>query len=613
MTDAGGQVVYKELLEYEVSEWNPLVPSSAAEHAIYIDTLVEYDNYGLVQPCLAESWDRSADGLTWVFHLRKGVPWLNYDGTPYGEDTKAEDWVTTAKYILDPVHAARTADLLFMFEGAEDYYNALSRGEEGDWGAVGIRALDDYTLEYKLLRPLAYFLSTLTYNWGFPTCAKYLEEMGDGFGVDPFSILYNGEYTITDYQPESYRVSTLNPVYWDAENMHIDRVEYTFNAEAASLAPEMLARGEVNYATIPTNQVDAWMNDPQREAIIRPNRPTDGRSYWLLFNFWPNFPEEYDHENWLLAANDINFRKSIYYAFDRLAALTTADPYNAEALLMRSVTLPDFVAAGGKDYLEYGALAKIVSEDQHQPDLAQEYKQKAIESLTAKGATFPVKIYMPYNTGVANNPERAQVVKQQLERDLGTDYIAITLDGYPDTDYLNQTRRAGNYCLMESYWAPDYADPETFTDPFAIGQKYNYIYMADGMGEQTTESDPEGRLGFDGGFWKNAVYDAMVNAAAQEALDVEKRYEAFADAEAWLIDQAFIVPVGRLYSGGYVASYLDPFEKQFALFGCSGDRFKYQKVRESPMDTDEYNQRMEEWQEERARRIAEADAAGRDY
>jgi len=597
---------------YEIVDWNPLHPSDASTWANYLDSLVEYDNYGLCQPCLAESWTKSDDGLVWTFTIRQGVPWQYNDGSLYGEDVKAEDWVTTAKWILNPANTARTADLLFIFEGAEAYYDAMSRGEDADWGTVGIKATGDYTLEYTLTKPLPYFLSMLTYNWGYPTSAKYLEELGDAFGADPFSFLYCGAYLVQDYQPESIRIDVKNPLYWDIEDIHIETIERQFNAEAATLEAELLVRGETSYADIPTSQLDAWLGDPERAKLIRPTTPS-GRSYWYAFNFWPNFPEEYDRDNWTIAVNNLAFRKSIYYAFDRLAAMSTADPYHPENYIYRSITPPNFAAAAGKDYTDLGDLAAITAVDQHQLETALDYKAKAIEELTAAGATFPIKIYMPYDTGVQNNPERAQVVEQQLERDLGTDYIDIILEGYPDTAYLDTTRRAGNYAIMESYWGPDYADPETWTDPFAIGQKYSYIYMAEGMGEKTDETDPDGRLGFDGDYWKNRVYDNMMYAAAEEVLDLEARYLGLANVEAWLIDQAFVIPFGAANSTGYLSSYLNPFEGQYALFGMSGDRYKYQWVMKEPMDTETYLAYYEIWQEERNAKIAEAQAAGIDY
>ena len=136
--------------------------------------------------------------------------------------------------------------------------------------------------------------------------------------------------------------------------------------------------------------------------------------------------------------------------------------------------------------------------------------------------------------------------------------------------------------------------------------------MADGMSTQVGENEG-GKKGFDGGFWKDAVYDIKVDTAATEVIDLDKRYTDLANAEAWLIDQAFVIPLGSLGSTGYVASYLDPFESHYAPFGVSGDRYKYQHVYEKPMDTETYLAKKVVWEEERAKRIAAAQEAGIDY
>lgn len=605
--------VVKLVYSSEISEWNPLVPSASGDWANYIDHLVEYDYLGLVQPCLAESWTKSDDGLVWTFKIREGVKWMTWDGKEYGEKVTAHDFVTTAKYILDSKNACRTADLMFVFEGAEAYYDETTReGVTPDWSKVGIKALDDSHLEFTLNRALPYFLSMLTYNWGYPTNAKYLAEMGDRFGTDPKTFLYCGAFICSEYEAESFRIDTRNPTYWDAGKMYVERIERKYNAEASTLAPELLLRGDVTYADIPSSQLDEWMNDPAKAKLIRPQRGSS-YSYFYLFNFWPNFPEQYDRDNWMKAVNNLAFRKSLYYALDRIAGITCYDPYTPENFLMRTITPTDFVAAGGKDFTQLGNLAAISNTDQHNLEKALEYKAQAMKELQAAGATFPIKIYMPYNTGSNSQIQLAQVHEQQLERDLGTDYIDITIEGYPNTDFLNVTRRAGNYCFMMSYWGPDYADPETYTDPFAIGQKYGYCYMAEGYGEKSTADDPEARKGFDGGFWKNVLYDDMVNTAAKEVVDLDKRYTDLANAEAWLIDNAFVVPLGRLGATYYVSSYMNPFESQFAPFGASGSRYKYQKVMKEPMNTEEFMRQQELWVQERNAAIAKAQAEGRDY
>ena len=563
----------------------------------------------------AESWEASEDGLTWTFKIREGVKWQRYDGSEYGENVKAEDWVTSAKWILDPANTARTADLLFDMVGAKEYYMALESGTEANWDNVGIKAISEYELQFTLTAPCPWFLSRLTYNWGYPTCAKFLDEMGESFGTNNDTILYCGAFLCSQYEPNSYVISTRNPLYWDIDKIHVERIEEKYNAETDTLAPEALLRGEVTVADIPTDQIDGWMNDPSKAKLIRPNRP-GSYSYFFLVNFMPTYTERdgLSHEQWLKAANNMNFRKSLYYGLDRIKGLGCYDPYTPEDYELRTITPYNFCAADGKDYPYLDALKAITETEQFQPETAIEYRDKARAELEAAGVTFPIMAYMPYNSESTQQTNLAVIVSQQLEELLGSDYIKFIIEGYPDTDYLSTTRRAGNYSFMMSYWGPDYADPETWTDPFNLGQAYNYIWRADGMATQTTQGDGRmGRSGYDETYWKDFVYGQKVAEATPETVDNNKRYNALAETEAWLIDQAFVIPFGVLNSFGYISSCMNPFESQYAPFGMSDDRYKYQWVYDKPFSTEEYLEMLPVWEAERVERIAYAEANGIDY
>ncbi len=584
----------------EYVTFNYMYESSGESTANFVDTLVEYDNYGVLQPCLAESWETSEDGLTWTFKIRQGVNWYTNEGEEYAPTT-AQDFVYSAKRVLTSKYTSKTADILYVLKNAEAYFN----GEITDFAEVGVKALDDYTLQYTLNTPVPYFLSMLSYVCFMPANEKFAEEMGDDFGIDSYSILYNGAYILQTFEPQSRRILVRNEHYWDIDDIHITKITGIFNKEADTLAPELFLRGEVTTADIPATQIESWLSDPAKAAMVRPSRAAFNYSYFYAFNFWPNFPEEYDHNNWLKAANNLNFRKSFYHGLDRVKAMLTESPYSPEDFITNSITPAGFTSAGGVDYTQMGDLAAITNSDSFSPEKALEYKAKAVEELTAAGVTFPVKVYMPYNAGYTSNTNRAQVVEQQLEGLLGADYIDIVIEGYPNTDYLNKTRRAGNYGFMECYWGPDYADPYTFTDPFRIIQKYGYIYMADGMAEETTADDPAGVKDRIDRYWKNVKYDTMVKAAYDITTDLPKRYEILANAEAWLIDQAFVIPY-CLDGAGYIASYLNPFESQYAPFGVSENRYKYQYVYAKPLGAEEYAQLLSQWEAERAEKLAAA-------
>lgn len=577
---------YSTVYSGEVTTLNYLITASENEFAIaanLVDTLVDYDKYGVVTPCLAKDWNVSEDGLTWTFNLREGVKWVTNTGEEYAEVT-AQDFVDAMKYVLTSDNNSSTANIAYsVLKNGEKYYN----GEITDFSQVGVKAKDKYTLEYTLEKPTPYFLSMLTYVCFFPANGKFLKETGDKFGTDNQNLLYNGAYILDTFIPQNTRILVKNESYWDKDNVHIEKLNYTFNKEAATLAPELFLRGEITAADIPTASLDEWMNDPEKEAMIHPNA-TGYYTYFYAFNFDPHFDEQYEPENWKIVVNNLNFRKSIFHALDRKAAMLTSEPYDPERRIHNTITPKNFVDLNGKDYTQLGELGKISGKDTFDSKKALEYKDKALKELEGK-AKFPVKIPMPYNTGSSDWTNRAQVVKQQLENLLGEDYIEIILLPYPPTGFLNATRRAGNYAIQECNWGPDYADPETYTDPFRPSSNYNWPHLATGYTEANGKTK----------------YENMVNEAKAEVLDIEKRYTLFANAEAFFINEAFVIPYA-VGGGGYVASTLDPFSSPYSPFGISAYRFKGQHILAKPLDSEAYKAGFEKWEKERAAALKKA-------
>lgn len=584
-----GSAEYRDIQEYntvysgEITTLNYLVTSSTSEFALaanFVDTLIDFDNYGVMVPSLATSWESSEDGLTWNFKIREGVKWYTHTGEEYAE-VVAQDWVDAAKYILNPENESRTANIFYgVIKNAEEYYN----GEIDDFDQVGVKALSDYELQYTLKEEVPYFLSMLNYVCFLPVNGDFLEEVGDKFGTDNENLLYNGAYIMETFEPQTRRVLVANENYWDRENIHIERITQTFNKEAATLAPELFLRGEIDYADISSELIEEWYNDPDKKDLVRPSR-TSFYSYFYALNFDPQFDEEYEPDNWRKAVNNRNFRKSLFHALDRTQAMLTAEPYNPENKLNNTITPRNFVDLDGVDYTELEPLKKFTETESFNEELALEYRDKAMEELEGE-VKFPVIVYMPYNSGGTEWAKRVQVIEQQMEGLLGTDYIDIVIDPKPPTNFLSEVRRSGKYAFLECNWGPDYADPETFTDPFYPGGTYNFPEFV----EDYTEENGEKR------------YTNLVDAARAEVHDIAKRYELFAEAEAFLIEEAFVIPYG-VGGGGYVASLLNPFESQYSPFGLSGERFKGQRVLAKPMNTEEFNKQFEAWEKERAKAL----------
>lgn len=582
------------LYSSEISTLNYLTTSTTKDFAIsanVIDTLVEYDRYGNIQPSLAEKWEMSEDGLTWTFHLRRDAVWVNAKGEVQANVT-ANDFVSAAKYLLDDKNASSTADLFYsVIAGAEAYYESTVPAAEGeaaktpvDFETVGVKALDEYTLQYTLAAPCAYFESMMTYVCFMPVYGPFLEEKGDRFGVadDENSILYCGAYILSEFKPQELRVLSKNPAYWDKDNVKIDTIRSTFNKEASSIGAEMYKRGEIDSASIDVTTAASWLKDPETEKLIRPVRQTSFYSYFYCLNFDANFDEAYEPENWTKAVNNEAFRKSLYHGLDRVKAMLITEPDNPESIIFNTIVPTNYATLDGIDYTLLGDLKPIteLGTGTFDAEKALAFKAQAIQELTAAGATFPVKILLKYNPRVSGWDNECLVIEQQLEALLGTDYIDVIVEAGPADGFLSEVRRSGNYALLKCNWGPDYADPQTFTDPFRKGNNYSFIDKS---------ADAEAL----------DYYYSLVEAAKAEAFDLTVRYETFAKAEAFLIDHAYVIPFG-FGNGGYVASRIDPFTSQFAPYGFTNERYKGSEILSEPMDTDAYFDAYDQWIEDRA-------------
>ncbi len=576
--EAGQQ--FKTLYSAEVETLNYLDATSELEMTIaanIVDSLVEYDTLGNVQPALATEWKTSDDGLVWTFTIRPDVPWVDSEGNKTDYHVTAQDFVDSIAWVLDSNNAAQNQFFLNgIIKNAEAYFD----GTVTDFNEVGVKAIDEYTLEYTLEKPVPYFLTMLTYTVFLPVNGTFLAEQGANFGTTNTSMLYNGGYTLKEFAPSERHVLSKNNEYWDAENIHITEIVETYNAEANTLAPELFLRGETQQAKINSDILEDWKNDPEKSKILRPSL-NGTYSYFYALNFDPQFDAAFEPENWKVAVNNLAFRKSLFHGMDRIQPMTVEEPFEPASRLLNTITPPSFILNEGVDYTQYGDLAEISATDSYNVDLALQFKEQAMTELEGK-VTFPVKVLMPYNSGQPDWAKRAQVVEQQMEAALGTDYIDIVLEAGPSTGFLSEVRRPGKYALMEVNWGPDYADPETYTDPFYDGGSYNKPEFVEGY------TDANGKK----------TYTNLVDAAKNETMDVNARYEKFAEAEAFLIENAFVIPYA-VNNPGYKASYLNPFEAQYAPFGLCYLKYKGQSILEQPMNTDEFNEQKAAWEAQR--------------
>jgi oligopeptide transport system substrate-binding protein len=585
---------FRKLYSSEFTTLNYLTTGDQFEQemaANCVDGLIEYDKYGVVQPGLAEKWETSADGLTWTFHLRKGVKWVDNTGKAVA-DVKAQDFVDAAKYLLTDTYKSETANIFYsVVANAEDYYNKKIT----DFSKVGVKAVDDSTLTYTLKQPTSYFLSMLVYVCFMPANGDFLAKQGANFGTDNTKFLYNGSYILSTYEPQVSHVYTKNPTYWDKDKVYITKITETYNKEMNTLGPEMYKRGEIDKSFISSDILDDWLKNADTKNLVSPSR-SQCYSYFFTLNFNPKFDAKYEPDNWTKAVNNENFRKSLFYGLDRVKAISVLEPTHPEKQLLNTITPTQFVDLNGTDYTNIGDLKAISARDSFQADESKKYAEKAKSELKAAGATFPIKILMPYNPSTANWDKECQVIEQQLEGLLGKDYIDVVPEAGPATGFLSAVRRSGKYALMKCNFGPDYADPQTFTDPFQPNDA-----NGEGGGNYNWPEKVQGYTDADG----TKTYTNLYNAAKKQSTDLNARYNAFAKAEAFLINNAFVIPYG-LNTDGYQVTKRNEFDYQYSPCGVSILRYKGQHLLQKPMSMDEYYATEKQWETERAAALAKA-------
>ena len=627
----GDSATYTVLYARQPATLNYLICSADPDlyHGTHcVDTLVEYDSRGKIREGLATSWEWDADTLTWTFHLRD-ENWVDYTGAVLGPVT-AQDFVDALAYLLNPDYASGTASLVTPYvAGAEDYYNYCvwrnnanngTVAEDGttytidaagtvtltaadgstttcpavDFSSVGVAAVDEHTLTYTLNYDFPGFLSLLNYAPFEPAYGPMLAELGDQFCTSAETACNCGAFYLAEYTPLESWVMKKNPENYDKDSIYIDTVRYIYNQEALISGPEMVRRGEIDQATISSDILDSWLADDTTKDMVSMDRPETGKSYFYFFNFLPyahQFPNwnttgvdaQYQPDNWAKAVNSTNFRKAFLYAITPAVTLAVTAPEGYENYKLHTITPPSFCAdSKGVDYTECGALANVT--DHFNEATAKQYRDAAVQELTAAGATFPIKVQYPYNPAVVDWDKQCQVFKQQVEGVLndGFDFVDIIITQGPSDNFLNAVRRAGAYEFMSYYWGADYSDPETEVYPFyqeAGDRGTCYAFLRTGVEDGIITGETADYV---------MTYMDMVEKAKAITADLDARYAAFAEAEAYLIENALVIPLS-LPVPPYIATRLNLWEGQYAPTGFSSNRLKGIHILDHYVSMDEYN------------------------
>ena len=579
-----------------------------------VDGLLENDSYGNLVPALAEDWSVSADGLTYTYKLRRDAKWYTADGEEYAS-VKAQDFVAGIKYAAD--NKGQAMDLIQnSIKGLNDYVTGVTN----DFSTVGVKALDDYTVEYTLTRPEPYWNSKTTNSILFPVNEEFLKSKDKDFGtLTPDSILYNGPYLLKDFTSKSSIEYVKNPHYYGHDKVTIEKVKLAyFDGSDQEMTIRNFESGAYSIAGVyPNSSSYAKTKEKYQDNIVY---SLQDKTSWY-FNFNVN-RKAYNHtaktsdqqkNSTQTAILNKNFRQALNFAIDRTTYSAQSNGEEAASKTLRNTLVPPtFVQVGDKTFgevtasklvnygIEWSGINLADAQDGYfNKEKAQAKFAEAKKELEAQGVTFPIHLDVPVDQTNKNAVSGMNSVKQTLETVLGSDNVVVDVqqlstDDFGNVAFLAPNPAARDYDLNFDGWVGDYQDPSTYLDPFnAETGFYLKIFGLDAKEDQGLIKS----LGLD-------TYTQLLKEADAENKDVAKRYEKYAEAQAWMIDNSLVM--SAMSNGGTASvTKVTPFTRAYSLVGIKGDgnNYKYMRLQKDPVTKKQFDEAKAKWEEESKKAI----------
>ncbi|WP_028400114.1 peptide ABC transporter substrate-binding protein [Ectobacillus panaciterrae] len=433
-------------------------------------------------PGVADSYTKSDDGKTYTFKLRKDAKWSN------GDPVTAKDFVFAWKRAVDPATKSEYAYIMYDVKNA----NAINEGKAAP-DTLGVKAVDDYTLEVQLEQAVPYFLDLTSFATFYPLNEKFVKEQGDKFGLEASTTLYNGPFTLSDWKHEQGWKYKKNEKYWDNKNVKLSEVNFSVVKDVGT-SVNLFEAGDVDRVNrISSEFVDKYKGNKE---IFVPEQ--DAGTYFLRLNQKRNGKDT-------VFANK-NARLAIAKAFDKKAL--------ANVILNDGSTAADYLVgknfvkgSDGKDFrAKYGDLLTTDTKK------AKDYWDKAKKELGTDKVTIEL---LNYDTSTSK--KTGEYLKDQLEKNLPG--LTVNIKQQPFKQKLELETKM-DYDFSFAGWGPDYPDPMTFLDMFETGNSHN----------EMNYSNPE--------------YDKIIKAGKTTLLtNPKERLDQLAKAEKILLDDAAIAPI----------------------------------------------------------------------
>ena len=554
-----------------------------------VDGLLESNPKGELVPCIAEEWGTEDGGLTWTFKLREGVKWVDVNGQEKA-DCVAQDFATGLEWVLNfyKNDSSNTAMPIEMIKGAKEYYEytktlseeeakALTAGEGSKFREmVGLETPDDYTVIYHCITEKPYFDSLASYVALYPMAQGMVDELGGADAVRSMNnetMWYNGCYTMTSYIQGNEKIFTKNPMYWDTEAKLFDTVTVKM-VESNDVAFQLYQTGDVDYVQLGEAQVNTIAKDANNEFhdYLVPDVPSHF-SYQMQFNYNKMKEGGTPDTNWNTAIANEAFRLSWYYGIDFTNYWKRVNAINPMSCENNFYTMKGLVyTSDGTDYTDLVRKEMGMTDENGTTPIrldaekAEQYKQQAIEELTAQGVTFPVEADFYISASSQTALDSANVLAQVFSDCLGDDYVKLNIKTYIQSS-RNEVSVPHLHSFMINGWGADYGDPQNYLGQMTYGednayysQEYNYI-------NEVEETEATKAL-----IDTYKEFTTLVNEANAITDDLDARYAAYAKAEAYMLQHAIVIPCN--YQIGWSLSKVDNDTKMNAMYGSVNDKMK---------------------------------------
>lgn len=464
---------------------NTLTSTYSIEFAMFkhmYENLVSLDDDDNTVPGAAESWDYDEDTLTYTFHLRKDGVWTN------GDPVTANDFEFAWSQALNPDVASDYAYFLYFIKNAEKYFNG-----EVTWDEVGVKVVDDYTLEVTMEQPTPYALFLFSFGTLAPINQRFYEAVGaDLYSTEAQYFCTNGPFALTEWSHNDKIVMQKNDAWHGAADVEVEEIDWKIITDANAALSSFLA-GDLDMVGLGTGELIKQAT--AAGATIQSY--TDGTSFYIYFN---------NNDQYL---SNVNLRRALFNAIDEQKEIDTVWQNDNEP--MTSFTAPGVSATDGTSFA--GKVGELYAPSRDQ-EKAKEYLATALSEL---GCTVDdLSAHLSIDCGdSATSIAEASFYQEQWRQVLG---IEVTVNSMI-TKQGSQNRKTGNYVMSVTGWGPDYNDPNTFLD----------LWVTDGGNNQT-------------GF-SNERYDELIDLASKET-DLEKRESYFIECEQIIADQ---LPIGPAF------------------------------------------------------------------